>query len=252
MRIRRWWRFGRLGAVAALCACASAACGVFAEQPVIATPTPAVHGNILSNAGFEDGSEPWQTRDRGDWRPFAVSDALARTGANSLQLALNGEAGAEGSQVVGAVQRLNGDAFPEFVAGFYYVDEWQSAETSPYIEFVVTIYGGNHPDGLPVHEARFIIAGASREPFTLLDGQFIFLSRNQPAKGEWTYFSYPILEAIRKRLVWDPAGWESLELSLEVRYDEKPAGEVIGAEVYFDDVYLGSQLLNPNDSPDDN
>jgi hypothetical protein len=253
MRERRRGRFGLIGAVAtaAACALASAGCGVFAEEPIVPTATPQDHGNAVQNAGFEDGAEPWHGRELPDWRPFAVSDVRPRTGDLSLSLELSGGAEDQGSRVAGAVQRVASDAFPEFLSGYYYVEDWEHSGVRPYLEFVVSVYGGNHPDGGGLHEARFVIAGAPREPFTLLNGRFIFLSRDDPEPGEWTYFSYPVLETIRTHLGWDPSGWEYVELSLELRYDEKGAGSTASAHVYFDDLYVGPQIFNPNRPPDD-
>ncbi|MEX2224969.1 MAG: hypothetical protein WEB52_00815 [Dehalococcoidia bacterium] len=249
--MRRRWRLGQRGAlaIAGLGAFACAACGVFAEQPVIAAPTPAVQPNVLQNAGFEQGADPWFAASPD--RQFRVTNLKPGTGTLSLRLELPAGDAAPGPRIAGATQRIVSDTFPEFVSGYYYVDSWESPGMSPYVEFVVSIRGGGHPDGSELHEVHFMLGGAAREPFTSPTEAFVFLSRDEPSTGQWTYFSYPVPEAIRSRLGWDPIGWEYLELSLAVRDREGAADGAAVADVYFDDLYLGPQLFNPNRPEDD-
>jgi hypothetical protein len=249
MRTRGWKWLRSFGVLAAV-SCgivASTACGVFAEQPVVSTPTAVLDPNRLQNAGFESGEAPWYALEQGEWRRFAIADGFARTGEHSLKLELRGEEAAERTRIAGAIQRIEGGApFPEFLSGYYYVDRWEPIEPFQYLQFVVSIHGGNHPDGGDIHQVRFIVAGAQRPPFTLSNAVFLFLRRGQPDIGEWTYFSYPILDAVRTRLGWDPVDWEFIEVFFEVRYDQKTIGTVAAADVYYDDLYIGQQALNPN------
>jgi hypothetical protein len=231
--------------VALLCALLFAACGVFAEQPSVAPPTPLIQPNVLANPGFEDGADPWYAG-APDWQPFTVNNARPRSGALSLELDLRGDEQAPGAAIAGATQRLQGDAFAEFISGYYYVDDWQPAQGFQYLDVVITINGGNHPDGAAVHELHLLLAGAPEEPASLTSGQSVFLSRDEPAVGEWVYFSYPVLEAIRTHLGWDPIGWESIDVALTVRYDQKTPGAAAAATVYYDDLYFGPQVFNPN------
>jgi hypothetical protein len=232
-------------------AVAGAACGVFAEQPVIATPTPAFDANALDNAGFENGPEPWYVREQEGWSSFTIADAMAHTGAHSLKLELRGDEQDVRTGIAGAIQRIEGDVFPEYISGYYYVDHWQSIEPFQYLQFVVSVHGGDHPDGGDIHQIRVPIAGAPRQPFDLSNAQFLFLSRDDPKVGEWTYFSYPILDGFSTRLGWDPVGWDYIEVFFETRYDQKLEGTTASADVYFDDLYMGPQTFNPNRPPED-
>jgi len=248
---RRTWSVhpGALAAVV-LVALLSAACGVFAEQPVIASPTPLIHPNVLVNSGFESGAEPWFARESSAGLPVVqLTDQAARSGDFSLALSIDSSP-EQTSAVSQAVQRIQGDVFPEFVSGYYYVADWEPGDASQYVAFTVSIQGGNHPDGTDVHELRFVLAGAAGEPEPPADGAYVFLSRDEPAKGEWTYFAYPLLEAVRTRLDWDPIGWEHIDLSFEVRYDQKPSDATATATVRFDDLYFGPQVFSPNPDAD--
>jgi len=253
MRVRRSPRLGRLGALAAVLACVPSlvACGVFAEQPVIPTPTLPPGANRLQNPGFEAGTQYWTSPDGTANPAFTPDGAIVHSGAQSAHLELRGSADDVGSRVVGGVQVLPAPEFPEVVSGFYYVARWEPPEPFQYIEVGVAVHGGNHPDGLDLHQVRFLLAGAPREPFTLLNGRFQFLNRDQPEAGRWVYFSYPVREAFRTQLGWDPLGWDYIDLSFEVRYDEKDPGKAAAADVYVDDLYAGTQALDPNRPPDD-
>ena len=226
-----------------------AACGLFDELPPVPTPTPTA-ANIIQNPGFESGSDPWRALDQPTWRPYGISDSVARSGTHSLELSLRGEAGELNTRITGAMQPVAAPLFPEYVSGFYRVDDWEPAATFQYMQFVVVVRGADFGDGAPVHEVRFPIAGIEREPFTLSNARFLFLSRNPPVKGQWTYFGYPVKQAFQTRLGKVPERWDSIELFFEVRYDGKAAEQgVTSAHVYYDDLYAGPQIDNPNRPP---
>ncbi len=219
-------------------------CGLFKELPPVPTLTP-THANLLQNSGFESGDQLWATQDGGG--RFSISDSTAHSGGHSLLLRLRGDAGDTGTRVASAAQSIDTTTFPEYVSGFYRVDGWKPTAGSQYLQFTVVVHGGDFGDNRPVHEMRFAIAGLQYEPFGLRGGAFVFLSRAAPVLHRWTYFGYPVKDAFARALGRAPGRWDSIAFLFEVRYDGKPASQSASvADVYFDDLYAGSQLDNPN------
>ncbi len=202
-----------------------AACGAFEDSPLhpMLTPTTA---NLFVDPGFESGT--------GWIAPSLFLDTgQAHGGKQSVQLLVDGPPGS----VDAAMQSVVTPDFPEFLSGFYRVDEWPAG--GAYLQFVV------HPVGprqevLP--ELRFIIAGAGSEAAPSSAAPAVFLSRAAAVTGEWTYFAYPIRQAFVDKFAAIPAPWASIEFSLEIR---SLSGDV-RTTAYFDDMYLGSQVGNPN------
>lgn len=222
------------------------ACGLFEELPPLPTPTPSPE-NLVQNASFETGRDPWISLDQPTWRPFELGEGVARTGDRSLSLTLQGDEADVATRVVGAVQRITPAAFPEFLSGFYRVDEWTPNATFQYIQFVVAVHGGNFGDDLAIHQIRFPIAGIDSEPFQLSNARFVFLSRGEPEIGAWTYFGYPVSQAFQSKWGAVPSTWEYIEMFFEVRYDSKTVEQgATTAKVYFDDLYAGPMVHNPN------
>lgn len=223
-----------------------ASCGLFEELPPLPTPGPSPD-NLVQNASFETGREPWFSLEQPTWRPFDIGEGNGRTGDRSLSLTLNGEEADVNTRITGAVQRFTPAAFPEFVSGFYKVDEWTPNATFQYLQFVVLVRGGDFGDQFPLHEIRFPIAGIEREPFLISNARFVFLSRGQPEIGRWTYFGYPVKQAFQTAWGRVPESWESIEMFFEVRYDGKTVEQgSTSAAVLYDDLYAGPTVSNPN------
>lgn len=237
------------GCAAAIALLASA-CGLFEELPPVPTATP-LAGNTIVNGGFEDGNVPWGSPASPDRQSFEISGDIALTGSRSLALALEGNAAATGTRIGGAVQAVTATEFPEVLSGFYFVEAWQPGSALPYIEFVVAVRGGDFGDGLPSHEIRFVLAGATRPPLELAAAaKYVFINRDQPKAGEWTYFSYPVHFAFETNWGKAPTRWDAIDLSFEVRYDGRTAGEdATSVRMFFDDLYFGQQILDPNRPP---
>lgn len=235
---RRWaaglWLCALAGSVWVL----GQGCGVFEDLPPLATPTP-IAQNLINNPGFEGGQPPWAPTE-GSEQLFAVSPSAHRSGSHGLSLQLGG-LGAAAKQPVLAM------AVPEYVSGYYRVNRWAPGDAQAYLEFevaAVTAAGG-------VEEAsvRFIIAGLAEEPPDAGTAGVVFLSRDGPKTGEWTYFGYPVAQAFRDELGGVPAAWDRIDITVHVGYVIGPSGRAPSGEAYFDDFYMGAQAGGPNPEP---
>jgi hypothetical protein len=203
-------------------------CGAFEESPPTPTPAPSA-SNLLADPGFEGLAPAWVV-----FPPAGAHEIVtgsAHGGASSIALKLSPAIGA-----LAASQPLNPPAFPEFLSGYYRVEE---SDDSAFLQFVVKAAGGAPEE---VREVRFVIAGTATEPEPSPQARYVFLSRDAPTVGEWTYFAYPISEAFEARTGVVPQAWTSIDISLEARLLD--GGD--GATVYFDDLYVGPQRGNPN------
>ncbi len=224
-----------------------AGCGITKAPTAVSTPPP-VTANLLSNPGFEQGDLSWQFKDQPEWSAFSIGDT-GRTGVHSLHLQLHGDDAATGTHIAGALTTITPKDFPDYVSGFYRVDDWHPSTTFQYLQFVVAVHG-DFGGGSAIQEMRFPIAGIDREPFMLSNARFLFLSRGAPALRQWTYFGYPLKQAFASRLGAVPTTWTSIDIFFEVRYDGKTADQpATSADVSFDDLYAGPQISNPNHPP---
>jgi hypothetical protein len=230
-----WHRIAAASATLAV-VFASLGCGLVHDTEFRPTPTP-VAGNALVNPGFEDGSAPWTSRSAGAPEPIVVTGGVAHAGAQSLLLALEPSSAPGG--VAGVDQLALPREFPEFVSGYYFVEQWDADDGVPYLEFVVAPQGADPP----VPALRFVLGGIEREPAELPDARVVMVSRARPAMGKWTYFSYPVRQAFLDRVGQLPGIWLGIALRLELRHEGTSAP---AARVYLDDLYMGPQAGNPN------
>jgi hypothetical protein len=232
MRSDVWrWVAGRTFRVlAAAAAIALAGCGAFEESPAPPSPVPAT-SNLLLDPGFETTNPPaWLAVGSLTVEALIPTEERARGGTRSAVFRSDG--------LRGAVQAVATPEFPEFVSGYYRVDSWPDGG-SAYLELSVRAPTGAFA---PVPSVRFLLAGATADPEPSPDAPSVFLSRDAPAAGAWTYFAYPVRQAFIDKLAAVPPSWASIDVTVEVR---SAAGAPL-AVAYFDDLYLGSQAGNPN------
>jgi hypothetical protein len=201
-------------------------CGAFEESPPTPTPTPSA-SNLLVDAGFEGLAPAWIVFPPAG--AHEISEEQAHGGASSMALHLS-----QPVPALAATQGLNPAAFPEFLSGYYRVDEWPEGAA---LQFVVKAAGGAPGEQ---REVRFLIAGTDTEPDEAVP--YVFLSRDGPVVGEWTYFGYPIAQAFAAKTGAIPQAWTSIDVSLEAW----SPGETVDATAYYDDMYVGPQVGNPN------
>jgi hypothetical protein len=204
--------------------------------------TAGASGNLFPNPGFEEGADPWYTLN--EESGFTVTDEYAYSGTHSALLNMDDPVEASGQgKVYYLVQDIEPEELPEYVEGYYRVENWERGTPLQYLQFVIIAWApANFPPTSNNYQLRYIIAGIDSPPFDIGNAHFVFLSREDPVIGEWTKFSANVREDFQR--LWNavPEDFESLRLLFEVRWDYKEAGS--GAprgDVYYDDLYIGDQ-----------
>ncbi|MBU7027118.1 MAG: hypothetical protein HXS48_09255 [Theionarchaea archaeon] len=193
--------------------------------------------NLLENPSFEEGEEPWfWIKTSVYWQGFHISDQTARTGGKSCLTFLEASPQPQGTLVVGAVQEIVTSDVPEKVSGYYYVKTWEKTSETMYIQ-VVVIFFQEEDYNSPSTQLRYILAGISKRPFAIENAKFIFVTREEPETGKWIYFERNLKEDLIN--MWgEIPSFKRIGIYLEVRYDSVPL-DVIKAEVYWDDIFVG-------------
>ena len=201
-------------------------------------------GNLLANPGFEEGEEPWYSMETSGWgEPFEVSDAVAHSGQRSAHLSLRPPQQPAQHEVLGAVQSLKPSSFPEFLSGFYRVENWKKGTEIQYIQFVVIAI---LPEDAGNVQIRYLLGGTATEPFEIGNAKFIFLSKEEPRVGEWVHFERNIRDDFQQQWGEAPEKMEELRVFFEARYDSPtPTQPDMGGDVYYDDLYVGSKAEAP-------
>jgi hypothetical protein len=232
-------------ALLVLMATLAAACGDGAEP---GAGTVADQGaNLFQNWSFESGGDPWFSLATQVWgEPFSVSSQVAHSGESSAHLELRAVPNAVGAMIAGVVQETSPKEFPEVLSGYYYVDHWLKGTQKQYLQFVVIAFGAtNLPGNYGNHQIRYPLAGVNEEPFAIDNAKFVFIGKEEPAKGQWVHFQRPIAQDFQELWGAVPQGFEKLRILFEVRYDDKRAGAEGKADVYYDDLYVGLAAGNP-------
>lgn len=206
--------------------------------------TQSADGNWFANAGFEEGADPWFALHPQEGVSFTLSQDFAHSGANSALLRMRDPASAEGAKVYYLVQEIAPGELPEVIRGYYRVENWQKSTPRQYLQFVViAIEPDNFPAEVSNYQLRYLLAGADSTPFAINNAYFVFVSRDEPAQGEWVPFEAHIRDDFQRLWGKVPEGFEKLRLLFEVRWDGKTAGDgPAEADVYYDDLYIGPAL----------
>jgi hypothetical protein len=225
----------------------------------VATPTPGQNGptatttsgqDLFVNPGFENGIDPWFSiaNDVAWGTPVQASAAEAHSGKQSALLQMRAGNNDTGAKVFGAVQEITPKEFPELISGYYRVDSWVRGTPKQYIQFVVIVFNpGGLPTTFPNFQIRYPLAGIDQEPFAIFNAHFVFISKDQPVIGRWVYFEHNIRDDFKQLWGAVPTSFDKIRILFEARYDDKAAGSgEISADVYYDDLYVGTAAGNPN------
>ena len=146
-------------------------------------------------------------------------------------------------EVLGAVQSLKPSSFPEFLSGFYRVENWKRGTDIQYLQFVVIAILPNNAGNIQI---RYLLAGTATEPFEIGNAKFVFLSKEEPRVGEWVYFERNIADDFQQLWGQAPEKMQELRVFFETRYDSPTAIQPdIGGDVYYDDLYVGPESKAP-------
>ena len=205
---------------------------------------PAGSANVFGNPGLEEGAQYW----------FALHDETvtttttqAHSGQASAYLKMRDAVEATGANIYYLVQEVDPAKFPEMISGYYRVDNWKRGTLKQYLQFVVIVFAPtNLGSAYPNYQIRYPLAGISENPFPISNAYFIYLGKDEPRQGEWVYFETNIQQDFLDKWKAIPEGYSKIRVLFEVRYDDKEAGAVSEADVYYDDLYMGPASDNPN------
>ncbi len=201
------------------------------------TVAPADEVNVLINAGFEEGGDPWFALKPPE---FELSD-VARSGQSSAYLKMREPPESAGAKVFYLVQEVKPTKFPEVISGYYRVDNWVRGTPKQYLQFVVIVSGAaNRPPEFPNHQIRYLLAGIQEDPFVINNAKFVYLTKAEPKQGEWVPFKVNVKQDFLDLWGAVPENFDCIRLLFEVRYDEKiPGSGTPEADVYYDDLHFG-------------
>jgi hypothetical protein len=243
---RRLAAFGATAALLAALACA----GIFGAEP---TPPPGFHTNLLVNPGFEAGTEGWSYPVESPyWGSFEVVESPVHSGrrAAHLRLRADREDRTSAVHILGVMQELRPERFPDVVGGYYRVEGWEKGAdvTDLYLQMVAIVWTdeasavvnpGGPKSALNNYQLRFYLAGVSEPPFLVGNAKLLFVTKQQPEPGRWTYFEIPLRQRFEEQWGRVPSNYDRLRLLFEARWDNRPAGSKIAADAYLDDLFAG-------------
>ncbi len=226
-------------AIAAACSGGGEPASTPSPTTTIAPATLAPGVNLLVNAGFEEGPEPWISL--APESGFQLSQTQAHGGTSAALLHMDDPVGAEGAKVYYLVQEVAPATMPEVVRGYYRVDNWNHATIRQYLQFVIIAFNPDNFPSVSNYQIRYPLAGINSPPFDIGNAYFVFVTREDPVVGEWVPFEVHPKEDFLKYWEKVPEGFDKLRLLFEVRWDGKTAGDgAPTADVYYDDLYAGN------------
>jgi hypothetical protein len=210
--------------------------------------------NLFGNPGLEEGNKYWFALHE---QTVQTTTAVAHSGQASAYLKMRDAVDATGANVYYLVQEVAPAEFPEFISGYYRVDNWKRGTEKQYLQFVVIVFAPTNysvdsagtPLNVPFpnYQIRYPLLGISEQPFPIANSFFKFIGTDSdPRQGEWVYFESNIKKDFQEFWKAVPEGYSKIRILFEVRYDDKVAGVPAEADVYYDDLYMGPAAANPN------
>lgn len=216
-------------------------------------------GNILQNAGFEEGDAEWfWLPDSASWlRGFEIVNGSAHEGDGGLRTRLLHN-GTSKTAIVGAVQEITrdemGGRLPERLTGWYRVDAWQppeDADARAYAQVVLGLFprSGARDEVCPgvripsPCQLSYPLLGITDKPFNITNRKFVFLGDGSVRQGEWIRFEMSPRADFEREWGVEPRLFHHAWLYLEVRYERNEGTNVnspVALDIRWDDVYFGS------------
>ena len=187
------------------------------------------------------------------WGAFDVVEEPRHSGSRAAHLPLRWLKGAPGQpvKVYGVVQEPRAPEFPELLSGWFRVESWEkrAPETDLYVQVVVIVMGDPRAPEIVMgpgsrsrinnYQIRYYLGGLREPAFRLRNAKVENLRPGPPRLGSWQRFEIPLLSDFERLWGVRPAGYEFLRVLFEARWDNKPDGSAVHADVYYDDLYLG-------------
>lgn len=210
-------------------------------------PPPQTGPNLLANPGFEQGREGWSRREQSPhWGDFRIVDAPVRSGQAAAHLRLHHGATLPRRpvKVYGVVQQLTLDRLPERVGGYYRVERWDKSSdaTDLYLQLVAIVWREAEAGETPTNQQiRYYLAGLDEPPFLLRNARVEFVAKGAPVLSGWQRFEVPLRADFQRLWEGDPEGPLKIDLLFEARWDNMPPASSVQADVFFDDLFVGSE-----------
>jgi hypothetical protein len=210
--------------------------------------------NLFEDAGFEDGGRGWFFLEGNRaWGGFTIVEEPVHSGRRAARLKVEWDPAEQHlrSKVFGLIQEPRPDRFPDVLGGWYRVDAWEkeAEATSLYAQVVVGVMGDPKaarivaPEDptlqLNNYQLRYVLCGIDQPPFVMRNGRFVFRGPREPQPGRWVPFLIPVREDFERLWGSTPEGYANLRILVEARWDNRPPGSAVLAEVTYDDLFLG-------------
>jgi hypothetical protein len=220
--------------------------------------TPLLVGNQLRNPGFEADAEGWGRLEDSRSVGFEVVGEPVHSGRGAAHLVASWRPGSRERPVAvrTVAQEISPPRFPDRIGGWYRVDRWDyaSQEGGLQLQIIVAPIGdprtveivrANDPEDLDVHpdldnyQLRYQLAGPTEDPE---DGGNIknrVIGTGPPELGSWVHFDLPVKSDFERSWGTLPEDYRQLRILFAVRWDDKPEGAALHADVYYDDLFFG-------------
>ena len=193
--------------------------------------------NLLENAGFEDGEDPWFVLGNSG---FERSVEIAYSGEASARIQLDAAAEASGTARSNLVQDLEAEGFPEIISGVYRIEDWTEGAPVQFVQVAAIVFDADNLQGeFPNHQVHYILAGTASDPDLETNIRNVQLG-DELTLNQWVRFQANLSQDFSELWGAIPEGFELIRLVFEVRYEDKEPGSApVQADVSFDDLFLG-------------
>ncbi len=232
-------------------------------------PTPLLVGNQLRNPGFEEDTEGWGEGGDRKLVDFELATAPVHAGHRSAYFLASWQPGDQERPVrfVSAPQEISPTRFPDRVAGWYRVERWEDVPESGILQLQIIvvaagdprtpeIVASHHPADTEISpelnnlQVRYQLAGPAEEPDDGGNVKTAIIAHGPPELATWVHFDLPVKSDFERLWGTLPEKYQKLGVIFGVRWDDKPEGAALHADVYYDDLFFGFEDLPDSRSHD--
>ena len=95
---------------------------------------------------------------------------------------------------------------------------------------------GNSNATINNYQIRYYLSGAAQNAYEMPNAKVRMISTDRPVLKEWVSFSLPVRRGFEALWGVVPKDYTSLRILFEARWDRKPKGTLLQADVYYDDL----------------